>query len=202
MSERDVTDAPSAPVVSAPILAGHALPEGRDREAVLTRLMTDHGEAVYALCVRILRDRTLAEDVLQQTFIEAHRDLDRFQGRSSVRTWLLGIASHRCQDAIKSLRRRQRRFETDDSAMATAADPTADPVSPIERARIQRALEDCLSELSSETRSAVLLRFQSGMSYEHMAEVVGDKADTVRARVCRALPLLRRCLEGKGWDGD
>jgi len=140
--------------------------------------------------------------VLQQTFIEAHRDLDGFKGRSAIRTWLLGIASHRCQDAIKARRRRQRRFDVDDDAVAAAVDPLADPRTPLERARIHQALDDCLGELASETRTAVLLRFQTGMSYEQMAEAVDDKADTLRARVCRALPVLKRCLEAKGWDGD
>jgi RNA polymerase sigma-70 factor, ECF subfamily len=168
----------------------------------LRRLMTEHGGAVYAMCVRILRDRALAEDVLQRVFLEAHRDLDRFQGRSTIRTWLIGIATHRCQDEIKARRRREKRFQTDEHAVINAPDPNSDVDGPLDRARVGKALEDCLDELSGESRAAVLLRFHAGMSYEKMGETVGDNPGTLRKRVIRALPLVRRCLESKGWSGE
>jgi RNA polymerase sigma-70 factor (ECF subfamily) len=201
MSQRETTAAPGADEALDASVTGTESASA-DRDAVLTRLMADHGAAVYGYCVRVLRDRVLAEDVLQQVFLEVHRDLDRFEGRSHIRSWLFGIASHRCQDAIKSRRRRERRFTTDDQAVALAVDTTADPRQPLDVARANQALDDCLGQLSTETRSAVLLRFHAAMSYEEMAEPLGEKADTLRARVCRALPVLRRCLEAKGLDGD
>src|SRR3954471_17634887 len=70
-----------------------------DRRAALAEMMHEHGKAVLGLCLRVTRDATLAEDVTQQVFLEAYRDLDRFEGRSSPRTWLFSIASHRCFDA-------------------------------------------------------------------------------------------------------
>ena len=66
----------------------------------------------------------------------------------------------------------------------------------------REALEKCLSVLASEVRMTVLLRFQSGMSYPDMSEVLGVRSETLQARVARALPVLRRCLEGKGWQDD
>jgi RNA polymerase sigma-70 factor (ECF subfamily) len=164
-------------------------------------LVEEHGPAVYSMCARILRDRVLAEDILQQVFLEAHRDLERFQGQSSIRTWLIGIAMHRCQDAIKARRRREQRFQADERAIDDAVDLTADPRAPLEKERVNKALGECLDELSIESRAAVLMRFHVGMSYEDMAGSVGDKPDTLRARVVRALPLVRRCLERKGWTG-
>jgi RNA polymerase sigma-70 factor (ECF subfamily) len=48
----------------------------------------------------------------------------------------------------------------------------------------------------------VLLRFQTGMSYPEMSDVLGVRSETLQARVARALPVLRRCLEGNGWQDD
>jgi DNA-directed RNA polymerase specialized sigma24 family protein len=60
------------------------------------------------------------------------------------------------------------------------------------------ALEDCLRNVSAKVRAALLSRYQHNLSYEEIAESCGDKPGTLQARVTRALPVLRRCLEGKG----
>src|SRR5215470_7367325 len=73
-----------------------------DRRAALTEMMQAHGNAVRGFCLRVVRDRALADDVTQQVFLEAYRDLEGFQGRSSSRSWLFSIASHRCVDALRT----------------------------------------------------------------------------------------------------
>jgi len=171
-----------------------------DRRGAIAALMDAHGEAVFGLCVRVLGDRALAEDVLQQVFLEAHRDIDRYQGRSSLSTWLKGIASHRCKDAIKSRKRREQRLDSDDRAALDAVDPSAAPHERLDHARVVVALEDCLTKLSDDVRMSVLLRFQSDMTYDEMAGVLDANPDALHARVSRALPVLKRCLEAKGWN--
>jgi RNA polymerase sigma-70 factor, ECF subfamily len=177
-----------------------------DLRGAFEAAMASYGPAVYALCMRVLRDATLAQDVLQQVFLEAYRDLGRFEGRSSLRSWLLGIASHRCYDALKAARRRGRWYEANEQAMTQAMteyrDPMGDPFERLGHAQLAAALEACLEELSSEVVMTVLLRFHAGMSYEEMSSVMAVKADTLHARVARALPVLRRCLERKGWGGE
>ncbi|HET7500273.1 MAG TPA: sigma-70 family RNA polymerase sigma factor [Kofleriaceae bacterium] len=165
-------------------------------------MMSAHGRAVYGLCIRVLRDRSLAEDAFQRVFLDAYRDIERFQGRSSLSAWLLGIAGHRCQDALKAQRRRVQRLEPDADVLVRVADPGPGPIDDVERARIFAALADCLRALSDEARMAVLLRFQHGKSYEELSRLLGEKPNTLHARVSRALPLLRRCLEDKGWDDE
>ena len=134
-----------------------------------------------------------------QVFLEADRDLDRVSGRASPATWLYGIAAHRCIDAIRRTRRQDERIEPDDELVAAFADPASAPGEQLDRARLVRALEVCLQELSRESREAVLFRFQVGLTYEEMALMLEAKADTLCARVARALPVLKECLEGKGW---
>src|SRR6185295_14562109 len=79
-----------------------------DRRASVVELMRAHGSAVLGFCIRILGNRALAEEVRQQTFLEAFRDYDAFQHRASRRAWLFGIASHRCLDALRDQRRTKR----------------------------------------------------------------------------------------------
>jgi RNA polymerase sigma-70 factor (ECF subfamily) len=165
-------------------------------------LMTEHGDAILGFCARILGDRSMADDVLQQTFIGAYRDLDTVQQRSSVRGWLFAIASHRCNDALKSRRRRELKIRSDDTGVTEVIDPAAGPRDRLDKARLAAALEECLRALSEEVRMVVLLRFQADMSYEQMSTSMDTKADTLQRRVARALPGLRACLEGKGWTGE
>src|SRR5215510_7727099 len=73
-----------------------------DMTGALRCLMQRHGTSVYRYCREALRDPVLAEDVHQQVFIAAFRDLPKFHRRSTVRTWLFAIARNRVLDAAKS----------------------------------------------------------------------------------------------------
>lgn len=169
-----------------------------DRRGAVALLITTHDEMVFAYCVRMLRDRDLAEDVAQQVFTEAYRDIHRFRRESSLRTWLIGIARHRCGDAIKSQNRRSAKIELNPDTVTDHVDPASTQTEQLDRARLAAALEDCLGELSEEIRATILLRFLSEMTYEEMSKELGKKADTLCVRVARALPLLKDCLERKG----
>ena len=173
-----------------------------DRRAVLAEMMQEHGKAVLGFCLRVTQDATLAEDVTQQVFLEAYRDLERFEGRSSPRTWLFSIASHRCFDALRNEQRRTKRLVADEDAAAAVADPGGGPLDGIDRRRLGAALDDCMALLSPDVRATVLLRFQTGLGYRELVEMLGANADTLQVRVSRALPVLKRCMERKGWNGD
>jgi RNA polymerase sigma factor (sigma-70 family) len=164
-----------------------------ERAAALTSLMRRHGVAVYRYCREELHDRTLADDVHQQIFIQAHRDLDRFAARSTLRTWLFAIARHRVLDAAKSRRRAQAHIEEDDTA--DTPDPSPPPGERLDEARLQHALIECLRKLGEHVRATLVLRYQQGFTFEELGAVFGEKPGTLQARVMRALPLLRACIE-------
>ena len=173
-----------------------ALDRGSPDEA-LAVLMRAYGTAVYRYCRQMMGDGELAEEVHQMTFVQAHEGLPRFARRSSLRTWLFGIARHRCLDAAKIARRRRRRF----GSLEEAADPPQPDRSVEDRlaARsVAKALEGCLRTLVPRVRDAILLRFQHGLSYPEIARLSDEKAPALQVRVTRALPVLRRCLEDKG----
>lgn len=171
-----------------------------ERHAAVGEMMEAHGDAVFGFCMRMVRARDLAEDVTQQVFLEAYRDLDQFEGRSSQRSWLLGIAIHRCMDTFKQ-RQRMKLIESNEQAVLDFEDPAAGPIADVDRARLAAALDDCLARLSPDVRATVLLRFQTEATYEDLAIPLAANPYTLQIRVSRALPILRRCMERKGWTG-
>lgn len=168
----------------------------RSHEEALAILMREYGSGVYRYCRQMVGE-DLAEEMQQMTFVQAYEALPKFARRSSLRTWLFGIARHRCLDAAKMTKRRRKRFGPLEDAPdlpvpeASAEDRLA------ERSRAG-ALERCLRKLAPRVRDAVVLRFQQGLSYPEIARLTGDKAPALQVRVARALPVLRRCLEEKG----
>lgn len=176
--------------------ARSALDRG-DTKAALGVLMAAYGSAVYRFCRQMVVDEAMADDVHQMTFVQAYEGLDRFKGRSSLSTWLYSIARHRCLDALKSARRQRARFESVAELPEVPGGPSEAEGRLAERSR-RRALELCLEELPPAIRTALLLRFQQELSYPEMAAVCGERAPTLQARVVRALPGLRRCLEQQG----
>src|ERR1044071_7121999 len=150
-----------------------ALIDRGERAAALTALMRRHGVAVYRYCREELHDRTLADDVHQQIFIQAYRDLTRFARRSTLRTWLFAIARHRVLDAAKSRRRAQAHIEEDDTA--DTPDPTPPPGERLDEARLHSAMIRCLSRLGAQVRDVLVLRYQQGFTFEELGEICAEK---------------------------
>jgi len=99
---------------------------------------------------------------------------------------------------VRRRRRDEKRTASGDEVQTVADQAAPDPLAHADTPRRMRVLEDCLRALSPEARAAVLMRFQQAMSYVEMARASGDRSVTLHARVTRALPVLRRCLEQKG----
>lgn len=175
--------------------SGSHQPGHDERATALRLLMHRYGTAVFRFCHQQLHDPTLAEDVHQQIFSQAYRDLTTYSGRSTLRTWLFAIARYRVLDAVKARRRARAYLEEDD--MADAPDPTPQPGQRIDDARLIDALVECVGRLDVDTRTLVLLRYQQGFSFEEIAEICHEKPGTLQARVTRALPRLRRCIEAR-----
>lgn len=166
-----------------------------DRRRALTMLMERYGDQVYRFARAMTHEAAMAEDVRQQVFVEAYRDFDRFERRSSLRTWLFGIARHRCMDAAKIHRRWWRRFKND-----PPEDPELEPPDherQADRTRMSRLLWTCLDKLAPAAREAVALRYIDELAYDEVAAITGELAGTLQQRVGRALPVLRRCIDMK-----
>jgi RNA polymerase sigma factor (sigma-70 family) len=172
--------------------------ERGDRDGALALLMKVYGDAVYAFCLQIVKNAALAEDVCQCVFLQVHDGLAGFVGDSSLRTWLFCIARYRAVDAFRASRREAARLLPADAFADEPADATPDPAESLDAARAKEALLACLDCLPAYDRKLVLVRYCDGLSYEEMGVVLGQKPDTLRARVARTLPKLLRCLVRKG----
>jgi RNA polymerase sigma-70 factor, ECF subfamily len=145
---------------------------------------------VWRLCAA-LGDRESADDLTQETYLRAFAALHRFEGRSSVRTWLLTIARRVCADAVRSRRRRRLTLVREERelellAPAPDGDPTADGAS----------VTDLLARLDADRREAFVLTQLLGLPYAEAAEVVGCPIGTIRSRVARARADLVDSLAG------
>jgi RNA polymerase sigma-70 factor, ECF subfamily len=136
---------------------------------------------VWRLC-SALGDPQSADDLTQETYLRAFGSLHRFEGRSTLRTWLLAIARRVCADAVRSRRRRRLtlvREDADLEAMARdgdAADRVGEGV----------VVADLLARLDADRREAFVLTQLLGLSYAEAAEVAGCPVGTIRSRVARA----------------
>lgn len=167
-------------------------------EEAIKLMMREYGPAVFTQVRRIVKDGEGAKDAYQQTFIQAHRDLLGFDGLSTFKTWLLVIASHRAIDHVRKAKREQQRTVPEGPLATQADDSAVDPLHLLDAPRLLRALEECMEKLSADARLAVLFRYKHERSYEDMAKDFGERSGTLHARVTRAMPVLRECIEGKG----
>lgn len=161
----------------------HAAARG-DREAA-AHLVRAHYADVFRFCARRIGP-DLAADAAQETFITMTKTLSRFEGRSDLRTWLLGIAYRHCQ----ALARKRRR---DPAPLDAAIEKTPAPgvACPIEASAVRGAL----ARLSVEHRDVVLLHEVDGLTYAEIAEALSIPVGTVKSRLYHALAALRRTLE-------
>ena len=160
-------------------------------EGGLRRVWDRYGSLVLTYCVRSLRDRDLAADCVQETFVSAWRSRARFDpGRGSLPAWLLGIARHRVFDAYRSLAR----------APLPAGDPDIDRSGPDEpEALIERLLlADALATLGERQRRVLELAFYGGLSQSAVAERLDLPLGTVKSDMRRALLRLRHVVTTGG----
>jgi RNA polymerase sigma-70 factor (ECF subfamily) len=173
-----------------------------ERQAAVVELFEVYGEAVLGYCMRLVQNPALAEDVMQRVFLEAFRDFEQFRGQASRRTWLFAVASHRCLDALRHQQRGMLRVAQDEQVVAGFKDPSTGPFEHLDRMQLLAALDSCLALLSAEMRATVLMRFRTELTFEQMALHLGATADALQMRVARAMPVLRQCLESKGWTNE
>jgi RNA polymerase sigma-70 factor (ECF subfamily) len=161
-----------------------------DRHA-FGELVRQHQSAVRGFLRRLTGGRhALADDLAQETFVEAYRNLGRFHGESSFAAWLFGIAYNR----FRSSRRRQR--ETVEwSGEVALPDAVAGHDTTISAAPatvdLQQDLAAALARLSADERSAIHLCYAEGLTHEEAAGVLGCPLGTLKTHVLRAKDKLR-----------
>lgn len=173
-----------------------------------------HGDLLYRYAVLRLRSPDLAADVVQETFLEALRARASFSGRSTERTWLVGILKHKIVDHFRRSGRRQSLENGQHAPDAPAradfdrrghwrvgpASWVGDPSRDLEKREFWDAFSVCLSRLPPGLADAFFLRELDGLGADEVGQLLGITPANLWTRLHRARSLLRRCLES-GWFG-
>ena len=149
---------------------------------------------VFRFVVRLVRDEATAEDVISEVFLDVWRQAGRFEGRSTVSTWLLAIARFK---AISTLRRRLD-GELDEETASAIEDPTDDPGTALEKKDKSAMIRKCLLGLSAEHREIIDLVYYHEKSVGEVAEIVGIPENTVKTRMFYARKRLAELLKSEG----
>jgi RNA polymerase sigma factor (sigma-70 family) len=168
------------------------IPEG-DHAALQTVYRLTSAK-LFGVCLRILGERSEAEDVLQEVYVTVWRKAAAFDpGRASPMTWLIAIARNRAIDRLRSTLQ-SRQLEPID-----AADNVADAALPADRAlessEANARLHDCLDTLGERERAALRGAFFDGNTYEELAARMSVPLGTVKSWIRRAMIKLKICLE-------
>ncbi|HEX2689011.1 MAG TPA: RNA polymerase sigma factor [Kofleriaceae bacterium] len=170
-----------------------------DQEAAFRRLVRQHGKIVHTVSYRLLKDSARAEDVMQETFMKAYETIDTLHDPKRLGSWLKSIAWNKSIDILRAEKRADaHRTALDQQAEGDDTAPAPEALSALTSDEDRRALQDCLDALPPEKRAAIVGRFFADLEYRELAAVTGEKTDTLRIRVGRAMPELRECLERKG----
>jgi RNA polymerase sigma factor (sigma-70 family) len=168
-----------------------ALVARRD-ETALAALYDRFGRVAYGLALRVLRDRSLAEDAVQEAFMTVWRTADRFMPeRSKASSWILTFVHRRAVDLVR--REERRRAEPLESAPETEGGQTPDEEAwlRLQRERVQRALHT----LPDQQREALELAYFGGFTQSELADRLGLPLGTIKSRMFTGLSRLRELLD-------
>jgi RNA polymerase sigma-70 factor (ECF subfamily) len=172
-----------------------------DRDAFST-LIVRHAPSVLSVAWRMVGDRTLADDIAQETFLAAFRALPGFRAEARFSTWLYRIAVNKCRDIQRARAAHPELGRRVDEDGDPASEPPGESVlhrTPedllLDRQRAQQ-MSQALRRLPPLYREAFVLRHVEGLSYEEMSDVLATDGSTLRMRVYKARKELSRELAG------
>ena len=158
-----------------------------DRDAF--RVLVDrYSRAVFRLGFRMTGNEQDAEDVVQEAFLRAFRQLNRYESRSSFSTWLYRIAANYSLDLIRARR------SSDSVEDVTLTEPAAGPERLFESVQVQETLDTALASLTQQERTAFVLRHYEGLSIGEISGTLGINDNAAKHSVFRAVQKLRKAL--------
>lgn len=150
---------------------------------------------LFAVSLRIVRERPLAEEALQDSFVNIwRRSSDYAAAKSAPLTWMTAIVRNRSLDIV---RRAREVPDVDDELATNLADESASPVRDAAAREQAHAIQHCLEELDPDQRQTIALAFFHGLTHSELASHLRRPLGTVKTHVRRGLAKLRDCLMGK-----
>jgi len=163
--------------------------------AALRMVYQDTSAKLFGVCLRILNDKSEAEDVLQDVYVTVWRKAGGFDpNRASPITWLVAVARNRAIDRLRAsaVTRRMEPIEAADAV----SDPAPAAVEWVELAQQHERLVNCLAELEARQSTAIRAAFLDGATYEELAQRMSVPLGTMKSWIRRGLLKLRTCLDG------
>ena len=175
-------------------------------EEAYTWLIEHYHQPIYSLVYRILTDPADAADTVQEVFLKVFRGMGRFNGASSLKTWMYRIAIHEAANHRRWWCRHKGReisleppepdpLEAGPGLKETLVDTHSSPFEALRQQELRARVEEELRHVPEPYRTAVILRDLEELSYEEIAEVVETTLGTVKSRVMRGREALKKRLE-------
>jgi RNA polymerase sigma-70 factor (ECF subfamily) len=169
---------------------------GRWREEALAEVYRRHSGAVFALSQRVLRNRALAEEVVQEVFVKLWYHPDRFDPeRGSLRSYLLAHTHGRAVDLLRSEDARRKR-QNREAVTASIVSPS--PEQQIEELAVNEEVRRAIQKLPDSERQAIMLSYFGGRTYREVAQVLSVPEGTIKSRIRAGLQRLRLVLGEAG----
>jgi RNA polymerase sigma-70 factor (ECF subfamily) len=168
-------------------------------KAAFETLFSTYGERVFRYAHRMISDVSKAEEVTNDVMMEIWKNAGKFEGRSKVSTWILGITRHLALNAVRGKKLDTMDIDdapeiADDSQSAQSGALARDADA------LKQDLRAALGQLSDDHRDVVELTFFQGCSYQEIAEIVGCPENTVKTRMFHARKQLKEILSALGVD--
>ncbi len=163
-----------------------ALETEDNRTEQLSRLVILYEKEMLKLCYVYLRDMTLAQDALQESFLKAYRRMDTFRGQCSERTWLTTIVINTCKDLRRSAWFRNRRTSVSPDSLPLSVPPPDD---------LHLDLMNAILALPVKNREVILLKYQQGLNNQEIAKLLHLSPMAVSKRMHQAYDRLKNLME-------
>lgn len=162
-------------------------------------LVERHSQSVFRLAFRMTGNEQDAEDLVQETFLRAYKQLHRFDGRASFGTWIYRICANCSLDLIRARKgRKEQQTSTDDETLnwldrIATREPSPERLT--QSGQLASLLESALKRLTEMERAAFVLRHYEGCAIEEIARTLGVETNAAKHSVFRAVQKLRRAME-------
>jgi RNA polymerase sigma-70 factor (ECF subfamily) len=184
-------------------------PEGAAQEsAAVADAAEKYGRRLYRAARGMGFSLDEAEDLVQDVFLAFVTTFNRFEGRSSVLTWLFGILIRKAHGRRRALEKEERHTPLDDEWARTFDEagnwirPPVEPDRALETTELAAAIADCLADLSTQQREVLILRLVEGFSGAEVSKILDLTITHTGVLLHRARLRMRECLGAKGWKTD
>lgn len=166
------------------------------------KIISEYQNVVYSIAYRYADNAEDAADMSQEIFLKMFRNINTFQFKSKLSTWIYRVATNTCIDLAKKTKNDRNTYSIDDgyensdgeTKYNEIADDSSQPDIAVENGEIRDVINMAISRLSDDYRLVIILRDIQGLSYDEISEIVGCSVGTVKSRISRGRKNLREIL--------